>query len=156
MAKNTQSGAVIALATVAVTYEGTVLSVSNAGVKIATRDLGKQKTEERFFGANSIVANSAEGEGFVIVRENRPVAAYHGGVFEDGDNVSVDTGETVVTFRQTEGLTLRVDYDSDGETVSSTFGKIGKRNSDKLGTRIRNAGGGKADGGAKKKKKKKA
>lgn len=154
MAKNTQQGAVVVLATVAFTYEGTVLSVSNAGVKIATRDIGKQKTEERFFGKKTIIAHSAEGEGFVTVLENRPVASYHGGVYESGDQVSVDTGDTVVTFNNVDGL--RVDYDSDGETLSSTYAKIAKRNSDKLGTRIRNSGGGKAEGGAKKKKKKKA
>lgn len=157
MAKNTMLGAVVVSATIPVQYDGTVLEVSKAGVKIDTRDLGKQTSVTRFFGKSKIIAHTNEGEGFVVVWENRPVVAFHGGVVADG-TVSVDIGEKrEVVFNETASAELRIDYDAN-ELPSSIPAKIAKRNTDKLGTAMRRMAekaGGKAESSKKKKKSKK-
>lgn len=155
MAKNAKYGAAIALATVIVTYEGTVLEVTKAGVLIETRDLGKQSAVERFFGKADIVAHSDMGEGFVTVRENRPVASYYGLIDTDGGAITVTLeNKRAITFNSVESVNLRVDYDAN-EQPSSVAAKIAKRNSDKLDTAMRRMAE-KAGGKPKSKKKKKA
>lgn len=155
MAKNAKYGAAVAFATTTVTYEGNVIEVNKTGVLIETRDLGKQTAVERFFSKNDIIAHSDVGEGFVTVRENRPVASYHGLITTDNGVVTVAMeGKREVSFYPVEGVQIRVDYDAN-EQPSSVYAKMAKRNSDKLGTAMRRMAekaGGKV---APKKKKKK-
>ncbi len=156
MAKNAKYGAAVAFTTTTVTYEGNVVEVSKSGVSIETRDLGKQTSVERFFSKADIIAHSDMGEGFVTVRENRPVASYHGLITTDNGVVTVSVeGKRDITFLPVEGVQLRVDYDAN-EQPSSVFAKMAKRNSDKLGTAMRRMAekaGGKAASTKKKKKK---
>src|SRR4051812_5919610 len=109
MAKNTQTGAVVALATIAVTYEGTVLSVSKTGIKMATRDLGKQTTVDRFFHMNDVVSFTNEGEGKITVLEDRMIAGAHGEVTDsENGTIVVDIGEKrTISFTATSGVRLR-------------------------------------------------
>jgi len=158
MAKsNGQNGAVVVTALVPVQYDGTVLAVTKAGVKIETRDLGKQSAVERFFGKNEIVAHTNEGEGFVVVMESRPVAAFHGDVTADGNVTVTLEGKREIVFNQVANTQLRVDFDVN-DAPSSTAAKIAKRNTDKLGTAMRRmaekAAGGSSKGTKKKKKSK--
>lgn len=159
MAKNNSKlGAVIAFATIPVRYEGVVTEVSKAGVSILTRALGKQATVERFFQRKDIVAASATGEGFVVVKEARPIegAAYYGSISTDNGNITVsvaDAGD--ITFDQTDGINVQIHYDSN-EAPSSDAAKIAKRASDKLATTVRRlaerSGNSKPKGDKKKKK----
>lgn len=156
MAKNSQTGTVYASALTAVIYEGTVLDVSKAGVKIETRDFQKQASVERFFGKSEVVAHSDVGEGFVTVIESRPIAAYHGDVTIDGDTISVGIeGKRSITFLPTANVQTRIDFDKEG-TLTSDRAKFGKRNSDKLVTTMRRISERSTGSDTKKKKKKKS
>lgn len=156
MAKNTKTGAVIAYAKVPVTYEGTVLSVSKAGVEITARPYGKQTYTDMFFPIADVIAHSDIGAGFVTVMESRQVASYYGEITTD-NNISISTEGREIVFSSTDDVTIRVDYDYN-DLPSTTDAKIAKRNTDKLHTFIgrqeEKSGGSKKAGGAKKKKKK--
>jgi hypothetical protein len=157
MAKsNGQVGAVIASALVPVRFDGVVQSVTKAGVKIETRDLGKQSAVERFFATADIIAHTNEGEGFVLAYQSRPIASFYGDVTAENNVVVTLEGKRDITFFANKNHQLRVDYDAN-ELPSSTEAKLAKRETDKLATfmrRMEEKAGGKSDGAKKKKKKK--
>lgn len=159
MAKNTKSGSVIAYATIPVTYEGHVNSVSEAGVDITTRPFGRQISADRFFSASDVIAHSDIGGGFVTVLENRPVSSYYGDIATDKGSIRVITEGREIVFNNANGVNIQVHFDVNDD-ASSPEAKTARRNTDKLHTaigRIEEKSGGsskkKSKDGAKKKKK---
>lgn len=158
MAKNAKSGAIIAYATIPVTYEGHVNSVSEVGVDITTRPFGRQISADRFFSSKDIVAHSDIGGGFVTVLENRPVASYYGDITTDKNGLNLTTSEgRVISFNNADGVNIQVHFDVNDD-ASSPEAKTARRNTDKLHTAIgrieEKSGGSKKASGTKKKKKK--
>lgn len=135
MAKNERTGAVVVFARLPVTYEGTVIERSDAGVLITTRPHGRQIEVDRLFSAKDVIASTDEGAGFVTVFETRVVTAYHGGItVSKGEiSVSLENGRTITFAADTENL--QVHYDAN-EEPSSQEAKLGRGNSSKLITSI--------------------